>query len=155
MISSLILDKCSHDRAHHLFLESLTEKFTANHCDTPSIIDCVKCTFDGATAQMGGDITATTPKPYGIFYLETNGESPFLIPDYENFNKNVEIPTCTQTKAHIIGALTSTLPHSIKKSVADIKCCEAQVEEVSPANVDVPKPFGPLLSTPWYIIPTF
>lgn len=93
-IFSAIFDKCSHDRAHNLFLESLSSNFTAIHCDSHLEIQCGKCTFDDVTATMGGDITATSPKPYGIFYLETKDKSPYIIPDYNSFNKTVVIDSC-------------------------------------------------------------
>lgn len=39
---------------------------------------------------MGGDITYDSPKPLGIFYLETTSAPPYAIPDYESF-KNITI----------------------------------------------------------------
>lgn len=39
---------------------------------------------------MGGDIMTNTTRPYGSFYLETNNQSPFVIPDYKSY-KNIEI----------------------------------------------------------------
>lgn len=39
---------------------------------------------------MGGEITTTTPKPHGIFYLETTNAPPYVIPDYVSF-KNITI----------------------------------------------------------------
>lgn len=41
---------------------------------------------------MGGDIALNTPKPHGIFYLETTGIAPFVIPNHEEFNKINLIP---------------------------------------------------------------
>lgn len=39
---------------------------------------------------MGGDITYDSPKPTGIFYLETSPAPPYVIPDYMSF-KNITI----------------------------------------------------------------
>lgn len=36
---------------------------------------------------MGGAITPNTSKPHGIYYLETEKQSPFVISDYTSFNK--------------------------------------------------------------------
>lgn len=87
-----VSDKCSHIRANRLFMESLAVNFTAIHCDSLKEVQGGLCAFDNVTAMMGGDITAkTSPKPYGIFYLETRSESPYSIPDYNSFNKTVII----------------------------------------------------------------
>lgn len=90
MLLVSLLEKCSHVRAHHLFLESLTINSTAIHCDSLKEVQSGVCAFDNVVAPMGGDIRAeTTPKPYGIFYLETRSESPYIISDYHGFNKAV------------------------------------------------------------------
>lgn len=71
-------------------MESLFVNFTAIHCDSLEEVQTGLCTFDNVTARMGGEITAeTTPKPNGIFYLETKSESPYVIPDYKSYNKIV------------------------------------------------------------------
>lgn len=85
-----IPDKCSHHRSHELFWETLTANFTAIKCASYEEIQENQCTFNNITTQMGGDITANTPKPYGSFYLETNNVSPFVIPDYKSY-KNIQI----------------------------------------------------------------
>lgn len=82
-------EKCSHVRSHHIFLESLTTNYTAIQCVSYEEIQENKCTFNNVTALMGGDITANTPKSYGIFYLETKLSPPYNIPDYRSFN-NIE-----------------------------------------------------------------
>lgn len=41
---------------------------------------------------MGGDVTLNTPKPNGIFYLETTGITPFVIPNHEAFKRINIIP---------------------------------------------------------------
>lgn len=90
---SSFLDRCSHIRANRLFLESLTMNFTAIRCDSLEEVQSGLCLFDNVTALMGGDITAeTTPKPNGIFYLETRSESPYVISDYQSYNKTVILP---------------------------------------------------------------
>lgn len=82
-----IQDKCSHDRAHHLFWESLTTKFMAIRCSSFLDIERKVCLCDKTVAMMGGDISRDSPKPQGIFYLETTGESPFVISDHHIFNQ--------------------------------------------------------------------
>lgn len=87
------LEKCSHVRAHHLFLESLTTNFTAIQCISYEEITENRCTFNNVTAVMGGDITPNTQnKPYGIFYLETKLSPPYNIPDYRSYN-NIDFVT--------------------------------------------------------------
>lgn len=118
----------------------------ANHCQTLSTVDCVKCTFDGVTATMGGDITATTPKPYGIFYLETRAESPFAIPHYRSFKRNIEIYTCKQTANHVSTAISDLFmnaPTFLKYMLKfEKKCCNAQA--VSPVRFDMPEIYSEL-----------
>lgn len=90
IVSYKFSDKCSHTRAHQLFLESLYINFTAIHCDTLNEVQKGFCTFDNVIGRMGGDITAETPnRPYGIFYLETLGGPPFFIPDYHSYKRTV------------------------------------------------------------------
>lgn len=86
------IEKCSHVRSHHLFLESLKTEFTSIQCVSYEEIQDGKCTFNGVTALMGGDINAATPKSYGIFYLETKLAPPYNIADYRSFN-NIEFIT--------------------------------------------------------------
>lgn len=85
-------EKCSHVRSHHLFLESLKTPFEAIQCYSYEEIQAGKCTFNNVKAIMGGDISVSTPKAYGVFYLETKLQSPYVIPDYKNFN-NIEFVT--------------------------------------------------------------
>ncbi|XP_055295778.1 lipase member H-A-like [Sitodiplosis mosellana] len=89
-----LIEKCSHVRSHHLFLESLKTKFTAIQCVSYEEIKERRCTFNNVTAIMGGDITQHTPKSYGIFYLETKFQPPYNIPDYRSFN-NIDFVTYT------------------------------------------------------------
>lgn len=51
-----------------------------------------RCTFQNFVANMGGDIKPSSPKPHGIFYLETKLSAPYNIPDYRSFN-NIEFVT--------------------------------------------------------------
>lgn len=48
------------------------------------------CKFINTSATvigiMGGDIIKSSPKPCGTFYLETKGEDPYFIKDYQKFN---------------------------------------------------------------------
>lgn len=81
----VIQEKCSHVRAHDLFLESLTTKFASIRCDSYRNIEEKKCLCDNTVGLMGGDLTRKSPKPQGIFYLETKGTPPYVIPDYQTF----------------------------------------------------------------------
>lgn len=83
----MFADKCSHHRSHQLFWETLTTNFTAIKCESYEEIRQNQCTFNNVTMIMGGDIISNTTKPHGAFYLETNGESPYVISDYHLFNK--------------------------------------------------------------------
>lgn len=85
-----VSEKCNHARVHDLFLESLFMKFEAIQCVSYEEIQKNHCTFFNATSIMGGEITKRTLKPHGIFYLETNSQSPYNIPDYKNF-KNIQL----------------------------------------------------------------
>lgn len=86
----IIQDKCSHVRSHHLYLESLTTNFTAVRCGSFDEIQMKLCwSNNNSFGLMGGDITKDTVKPHGSFYLETNGESPYVISDYRNFNHSL------------------------------------------------------------------
>lgn len=78
-------ETCSHSRAHHLFLESLTTEFKAIHCGSLEEIQGGVCTGDDTIGIMGGNILKNTQKPTGIFYLETTGEKPYVIPDHLSF----------------------------------------------------------------------
>lgn len=80
-------DKCSHSRASELLRESLTTNFTAIRCSSYRQISQNRCTFDNVTAMMGGDIMPDSNRAYGVFYLETTGSSPFVIPDINSFDK--------------------------------------------------------------------
>lgn len=94
----IIKEKCSHVRSHHLFLESLTTNFTAVRCSSFEEIEENLCISDNTIGLMGGDITRHTPKPYGSFYLETNGESPYVIPDYRSFNRSLILYKATESQ---------------------------------------------------------
>lgn len=69
---------CSHTRVHQLFQESLkhTSQFWATKCSSYNEIYNDTCSSHGNKALMGGDI-GTHYRPVGLFYLETNGETPF------------------------------------------------------------------------------
>lgn len=69
---------CSHTRVHQLFLESLkhTSLFWATKCSSYNEIYSETCSPYGNKALMGSDI-GTHYRPVGLYYLETNGESPF------------------------------------------------------------------------------
>lgn len=70
---SMILEKCSHVRAHHLFLESLNNPFPAIQCESyEEVYKRNQCTCNDVVALMGGDITPYTPKAYGIVLNSTN-----------------------------------------------------------------------------------
>lgn len=85
--------KCSHIRSHSLFLESLKATFPAVQCNSYEELKNNKCTFHDEIGIMGGDVTAATPKSYGIYFLETKSTSPYNIPDYRNFsNKTIVYP---------------------------------------------------------------
>lgn len=94
----IIQEKCSHVRSHHLFLESLTTNFTAVRCSSYEEIEDRMCINDGTIGSMGGDIDRHTPKPYGSFYLETKGESPYVIPDYRSFNHSLILYKVTESQ---------------------------------------------------------
>lgn len=51
-----------------------------------------KCTTNNVIGYMGGDITDSSPKAYGVFYLETNAKPPYVISDYRNFTRIRAIP---------------------------------------------------------------
>lgn len=85
-------EKCSHIRAHHLFLESLNNRFPAIQCESHEELQKNQCTTNNVVAVMGGDIRPSTPKAYGIFYSETNENPPYNIPDYQHFNRINIIP---------------------------------------------------------------
>lgn len=85
-----IQESCSHTRAHSLFLESLNRKFVGVRCASFRDIKEKICVSDGATGLMGGNISKNTPKPLGIFYLETTGEPPYVISNHLKF-KNTSI----------------------------------------------------------------
>lgn len=85
------LEKCSHVRAHDLFLESLTTEFKGIRCTS---LEKGICTSDNTIGIMGGDIPKDTPKPTGIFYLETTGEKPYII-DPVDFKKSGFFDFCT------------------------------------------------------------
>lgn len=66
----VFLEKCSHVRAHHLFLESLSNPFPAIQCEShEEIYKRNQCTSNNIVAMMGGDITPYTPRAYGIVWL--------------------------------------------------------------------------------------
>lgn len=48
--------------------------------------------MNSVTAIMGGNITESSPKAHGIFYLETKYAPPYVIPDYRSFN-NIDFIT--------------------------------------------------------------
>lgn len=81
-----IPEKCSHVRAHHLFLESLSTEFIGVQCVSYEEITDRKCTLNNITGKMGGNLDKNSPKPFGIFYLETNLEAPYVKPDVKTFN---------------------------------------------------------------------
>lgn len=90
IVLSTTPDKCSHVRAHHLYLESLTTNFTAVRCGSFHEIQSKLCwSTNNSLGLMGGDITPDTQNPHGSFYLETNGQPPYVIPDYRNFNHSL------------------------------------------------------------------
>lgn len=86
--TSIFIDFCSHSRANDLLLESLTTNFRAFQC---SHFDEQKklCVFEGIKTIMGPNMT----EAYGRFYLETRGETPFVIPDPNRF-ENVHFDPC-------------------------------------------------------------
>lgn len=109
----------------------------AMHCKPVAKGKCGTCTFDNNLARMGGDITATSLQPLGIFYLETNDDSPFMIPDHKYLNETVDINSCRPSTAaaltrflpsrNITGAITRFLPPNplnlIWKQQSPINCC--------------------------------
>lgn len=78
---------CSHGRAHEFFLESLLNDFLSVQCSSFKELRLNQCTMTGVVAKMGGDIDLTIRQPTGIFYLETNNESPYAIADVNRFCK--------------------------------------------------------------------
>lgn len=67
---------CSHSRAHALFAESITSnRFVGRRCANFAQITSRNCpTGQGANGIMGGNAVKTLT---GVFFLETNGASPF------------------------------------------------------------------------------
>lgn len=61
-------------------------EFPSIQCVSFEEINRGQCTFQNVVANMGGDIAASSPKPFGIFYLETKLSPPYVIPDYRAFN---------------------------------------------------------------------
>lgn len=55
-------------------------------CTTYEEISQGKCTRTGVVANMGGDLSSTSQKPSGVFYLETYFSQPFY-KAIENFSK--------------------------------------------------------------------
>lgn len=74
----VIGEVCSHTRVHDLFLESLkhTSLFWATKCSSYNEIYNETCTPRADKALMGSHI-GTQYRPAGLYYLQTNGESPF------------------------------------------------------------------------------
>jgi hypothetical protein len=66
---------CAHARSTFLYSESVNSPlFVARQCASYDEIVARDCPGTGVTAIMGGD----SPKAArGVFFLETNGESPF------------------------------------------------------------------------------
>ena len=69
---------CSHTRVHDLFIESLSRatRFWATKCASYGEIYEQRCSQNGEQALMGGDIK-DEERPLGLYYLQTNGKSPF------------------------------------------------------------------------------
>ncbi|XP_055297480.1 lipase member I-like [Sitodiplosis mosellana] len=69
---------CSHSRVHDLFIESLSRatRFWATKCTSYGEIYEERCSRHGERALMGGDIE-NEERPFGLYYLQTNGKSPF------------------------------------------------------------------------------
>lgn len=72
----LIKDLCAHSRAWELFAESLTSQFVAYQCESIEEMRSGSC--NGTEIVMGGDEFEEKRNMTGIFYLETNAESPFM-----------------------------------------------------------------------------
>lgn len=67
--------QCAHSRAHGLFAESIiSNRFVARRCLNYQQIVSQTCTGTG-TAIMGGEPGNNGLS--GVFFLETNGNSPF------------------------------------------------------------------------------
>jgi pancreatic triacylglycerol lipase len=73
-----IVDLCSHHRATHLYSESInSDCFKARQCAGYHEIVNRSCPGTGVFKTLGGD--AAKPDVNGVFFLETNDESPFAI----------------------------------------------------------------------------
>jgi hypothetical protein len=67
---------CSHGRSHQFFAESIVhpDAFVAAQCDNWIDFQLGKCNDSTSIAVMGEFISTDAR---GIFYLETNAQSPF------------------------------------------------------------------------------
>lgn len=76
--SLVVGEICSHSRVHDLFIESLSRatRFWATKCASYGEIYEQRCSQHGEQALMGGDIE-NEERPLGLYYLQTNGKSPF------------------------------------------------------------------------------
>lgn len=70
-----VAGSCAHSRAHEFFAETIiSERFVARRCDSYQEISRRNCNGSG-TALMGGEPGNIGLR--GIFFVETNGNSPF------------------------------------------------------------------------------
>lgn len=78
LIFTVLGQVCSHTRVHDLYIESLkqTSLFWATKCISYGEIYDRKCSAHGEKALMGSDI-GKHYRPLGLYYLYTNGNSPF------------------------------------------------------------------------------
>lgn len=75
---------------HDLFLESLDTKFYAVRCGSLYEIESRDCKSDNNIRYMGGDYPKSVLKPYGVYYLETVGQPPYLKIDQFIF-RNIKV----------------------------------------------------------------
>lgn len=93
VIANLVImfDGCNHKRAREYYLESLISGMTyiSLQCASYEEIREGECTAIHAnrTVLMGGNLGDASDKPRGIFYLETNMWSPFVIRDVKYFTE--------------------------------------------------------------------
>lgn len=74
----LWMDPCSHSRSWKLFAESLSGSFNASECESMQNIH-QQSPCNGTEVLMGGDSFEAKRDVSGIFFLRTNGDSPFSI----------------------------------------------------------------------------
>lgn len=74
--SILVVDACSHKRSHAFFIESINSKYgLAKACASWQDFKMGKCDKN-EDVPFGEEASSNN---WGVFYLETNSETPFLV----------------------------------------------------------------------------